>query len=490
MTALTLHGVRRILDGGIPPTLCSVSTEGIPHVNLLSHVEYVDASHVALTFQFFNHSRENILATRRASLMVEDPRTGGGLAMQLRYVRTETEGPVFERLRAKLAGIAAHSGMESVFRLRGADIYEVRDIAPLYPGAPLATLRPRCDLAAGARAVSARLADCGDLALLPQVAMDGLRQELAVRHAILWLLDAQRQTLFALASMGYPQPGVGAELPLAEAGLVGVAVREGVALRIGHMARMYRYGRTLHQIAADKGWVEGQPIALPGLATPCSQLAMPLRARGRTVGALLVESESDQFFGYDDEDALAVLAAQLAQALVTLQRAELDAAPPVPPAAPAAGACPPVQPAPQADGAPAEKPESNPGLPLHLRYFPRDGTVFIDGQYLIKGVAGAILWKVANDARRTGRWDFSTRELRLAGSALGLPDVQDNLGVRLLLLQRRLADWGGPLQIHKLRRGCYTLTPGRALRLELADDPTGTPDPRAAATQAALRVKP
>ncbi|WP_447919585.1 GAF domain-containing protein [Achromobacter aegrifaciens] len=450
MSALTLLAVRRVLDGGIPPTLCSVSADGIPHVNLLSHVEYVDAGHVALTFQFFNHSRENILATRRASLMVEDPCTGGSLALQLCYLRTETEGPVFERLRAKLAGIAAHTGMEHVFRLRGADIYAVLDIRPMHGGAPLPTLRPRCDLAAGARAVSARLAECGELAQLPQVAMDGLHRDLAVNHAILWLLDEQRQTLYALASMGYAQQGVGAELPLAEAGLVGVAAREGVALRIGHMARMYRYGRTLLECANGQGLVEGQPIALPGLATPCSQLAVPLRARGRTVGALLVESESDQFFGYDDEDALALLCAQLAQALVALQSAELEASASLPEEARAAP--------------PAEQ-----GEPLKLRYFPRDGTVFIDGQYLIKGVAGAILWKIAGDAQRHGRWGFSTRELRLAGSALGLPDVQDNLGVRLLLLQRRLADWGGPLQIRKLRRGCYELVPGRALALESAD---------------------
>ncbi len=449
MSALTLLAVRRVLDGGIPPTLCSVSADGIPHVNLLSHVEYVDGGHVALTFQFFNRSRENILATGRASLMVEDPCTGGSLALQLRYLRTETEGPVFERLRAKLAGIAAHTGMEQVFRLRGADIYEVLDIRPMHGGAPLSTLQPRCDLAAGARAVSARLAECDELSLLPQVAMDGLRRELAVNHAILWLLDEQRQTLYALASMGYAQQGVGAEVPLAEAGLAGVAARVGVALRIGHMARMYRYGRTLHQMASGQRPIEGQPIALPGLATPCSQLAVPLRARGRTVGALLVESESDQFFGYDDEDALAVLCAQLAQALLTLQGAELDVG------------------APSLDAPPSGQ-AAQLGAPLKLRYFPRDGTVFIDGQYLIKGVAGAILWKLACDAQRHGRWGFSTRELRLAGSSLGLPDVQDNLGVRLLLLQRRLADWGGPLQIRKLRRGCYELVPGRALLLESA----------------------
>ena len=440
MTALTLHAIRRVLDGGIPPTLCSASLDGVPHVNLLSHVEYVDEEHVALTFQFFNRSRDNILATRRASLMVEDPLTGASLALQLRYLCTETEGPLFERLRAKLAGIAAHTGMEHVFRLRGADIYQVQGIEAMQNGVVLPTLHARCDLATGARAISAQLAECEELALLPQLIMDGLRRDLAIRHAILWLLDERRHSLYALASMGYAQPGTGAELPLADAGLAGVAAREGVALRIGHMARMYRYGRTLHQAARESGMlagaVEREPIALPGLATPCSQLAVPLRARGRTVGVLLAESESDQFFGYDDEDALALLCAQLAQALLTLQGNELEThAPPLPP-----------QPGPALRGP-----------PLQLRYFTRDGSVFIDGQYLIKGVAGAVLWKIAGDAQHHGRTCFTTRELRLAG---------DTLGVRLLLLQRRLADWGGPLQIRRLRRGCYELQQQQAMRLE------------------------
>lgn len=455
MSTLTLHGIRRILDGGIPPTLCSASVDGVPHVNLLSHVEYVDVRHVALTFQFFNRSRDNILTTRRASLMVEDPLTGASLTLRLHYLRTESEGPVFERLRAKLAGIAAHSGMEHVFRLRGADIYEVLSIEPMQEGVELPVLRPRCDLGAGARTVSARLAECEDLARLPHIALDGLSSDLAVRHAILWLLDEPRRSLHVLASMGYEHTGVGAELPVDEAGLVGVAVREGVALRIGHMARMYRYGHNLYQSARDHGMIAGEPsgaVPLPGLVTPCSQLAVPLRARGRTVGALLVESESDQFFGYDDEDALAMLAAQLAQALVALQIAEMQTVAPAP------------------GGSPPREPDTGlAGEALHLRYFPRDGSIFIDGSYIIKGVAGAILWKLAGDAIHLGRAQFTTRELRLAGDTLGLPEVQDNLGVRLLLLQRRLADWGGPLQIRKIQRGCYLLSVQRAVRLELVE---------------------
>nr|WP_281381714.1 GAF domain-containing protein [Quisquiliibacterium transsilvanicum] len=342
--------------------------------------------------------------------------------------------------------------MEKVFRLRGADIYRVLEVNRIQQVKALPVLAARCDLAAAARAVSRRLADCEDLASVLQATMDGLGRDLRIDHAILWLLDERRGMLFAIASRGYAQAGTGAELPMDDAGLAGVALREGVPIRIGHMARMYRYGRTLLAQAQDLGIEAAMraEIPLPGLATPCSQLAVPLRARGRSVGVLLVESESDQFFGYDDEDALALLCAQLAQALLTLQPEEgenvhalraHDLAP-----VPAAGA-----------GAA--------GPPLRIRHYARDDSVFIDDSYLIKGVAGAILWKLANDAVVSGRTAFTSRELRLEGRRLRLPDVQDNLAVRLLLLQRRLADWAGPLQIRRVGRGLYQLVTDRQLVL-------------------------
>ncbi len=134
--ALKLRDVRRLLEGVIPPAMCSVGADGMPHVNYLSHAEYIDEEHVALTYQFLNRSRANILATGRVALSVEDPITGVSVILQLRYERTDTEGPVFERLRAKLAGIAAQTGMERVFHLRGADLYRVeslRKLDPLHP---------------------------------------------------------------------------------------------------------------------------------------------------------------------------------------------------------------------------------------------------------------------------------------------------------------------------------------------------------------------
>ncbi len=103
---------------------------------------------------------------------------------------------------------------------------------------------------------------------------------------------------------------------------------------------------------------------------------------------------------------------------------------------------------------------------VELRYYARDASVFLDTHYLIKGVAGALLWKLVREHQRHRRSEFSLRELRLAGPELRLPDVQDNLSVRMLLLQRRLADRAAPIQIVKAGRGRFRVDVRRPLRLQ------------------------
>ena len=109
--------------------------------------------------------------------------------------------------------------------------------------------------------------------------------------------------------------------------------------------------------------------------------------------------------------------------------------------------------------------------PVKVRYYPSDGSVFLDAQYLIKGVAGSLFWKLAREHVRDRRSEFSTRELRLAGQELRLPEVQDNLSVRLLLLQRRLVERQAALQIQRTGRGRFRIEVARPLVLQEAGDP-------------------
>lgn len=74
---------------------------------------------------------------------------------------------------------------------------------------------------------------------------------------------------------------------------------------------------------------------------------------------------------------------------------------------------------------------------VRIHHYEVDDSVFADDVYVIKGLAGRILWLLLTLYRTTGRSTFSTRELRLH-PYLKLPIWKNNLEARLLLLQRRL----------------------------------------------------
>ena len=103
--------------------------------------------------------------------------------------------------------------------------------------------------------------------------------------------------------------------------------------------------------------------------------------------------------------------------------------------------------------------------PLEVRHYRVDGSVFVDGRYLIKGVAGAILWRLLKDYTAKGRTEFCYRELR-RDPALKLPDLVDNLGARMLLLQRRLGENCPELRIEKVARGLFRFSIARAVELQ------------------------
>jgi len=439
----SLHTIRACFEGAIPAVMATCSEDGTPNVAYISQVYYVDERHVALSFQFFNKTRKNILANPYATVLVLDPAVAAMYRLELRYLRTETEGPRFEGMKAQLAGIASHTGMAGVFRLLGADIYAVEAVEAV-EGERLAPPPPHHGLLAGVRRSAERLAACCATDELLHGVLAVLNDQLDIRHAMVLLRDGASERLYAVASCGYATSGVGSEIEIGH-GVIGVAARERTPVRISHMTNAANYSHAVRSSMREiePGLVLDTEIPFPGLAEPRSQLAVPIVSSGRLLGALFVESPIDMRFGFEDEDALVAIAGHLGAALELLRTGDEAAA---------------------AAEAPASAPPPS-GAPIAVRHYLANSSIFIGDSYLIKGVAGAILGKLLREHTQQGRSEFSNRELRL-DPALRLPDLSDNLEARLVLLQRRLQENSPHIRIEKTGRGRFALRVARPVALQ------------------------
>lgn len=442
-----VHGLdvlRNCLEGIVPAGLATCAPDGTPNVTYVSQLMYVDPEHVALSFQFFNKTRENILANPHATVLMMDPDTAARYRLSIRYLRTETAGPLFERMKATLAGIASHTGMSGVFRLRGADIYRVLAIESV-PGRELPPPVDRAPLLPALRRGVDALARCRSLDQLIDTLALSLARHFGIEHQMLLMADEAAARLYIVASRGYASSGAGAEIPYG-VGVIGVAARERTPIRIIFPAAEYAYSRAIREQLEGGELAERleAAIPLPGLPDPSSQLAVPVLAGDRLMAVLYVESDQLCRFDYDMEDALVALCATLGPSMCALQSEALDDD-----AAPVA---------------PARPPPDAAAPPLRVRFFEQDGSIFLDDTYLIKGVAGSILWALLQDHEALGRSEFSKREMRL-DPRLRLPDVCDNLDARLILLSRRLEDRHADLRIEKAGRGRIRLVLSRPVSL-------------------------
>lgn len=447
----TLRDLQRCFDGRVPAVIATSSATGVPNITYLSAVHPVDDQRVALSNQFMSKTARNLAEQPCASLLLIDPVSYSEFRLAIRYERTDRRGPVFERLRDDVDKVAAMSGMREVFRLRSADICRVESIEVVVDLEPLpdGVSRRRGMLLAAAAELVGRMSRCGDVDTAMDVALAGLDELLGHRHSAVMLLDEVGTRLFTIASHGFTSEGVGSELEVGS-GVAGTAAERCQPVRVAQLRQMQKYAQSVRRSFERDGVVIAD-VSLPTLSDAQSCLAVPAMSRGELVGVLLVESPLPAAFDADDEAALVMVAALLAQA-IDAERSQPDAVDRIP-------SSPSAPPAPMATASSDE---------THLRFFREDGSVFLDGEYLIRGVAGRILWSVVQRHVETGQVEFTNKELRLDRS-LELPGFRDNLDTRLVMLKRRLEERRAPLRMERTGRGRFRLQITTPLRLEAHD---------------------
>jgi len=398
-------------------------------------------------------------------LMV-DPLTYDEYRLSLVYERTDRRGHVFNRLRADVDALAALVGMQTVFRLRAADIFRVVEIEQLPRTTPPTGVDARpvraCSAELSGLAELARRIDRAlDLEVVLETALLALDQLFGYAHTMVLLLDEDGRNLYTIASHGFGDENVGAEVPIGE-GQIGIAAERCEPFRLGGLTQMARYSRSIRRGYEDSGVQPGRQIPMPGLPHAQSRVVVPAMGLGELIGVLVAESPTMSAFGSVDEDLMVVAASLLANAIGNARQLdrESDEATPAAVAATSQRATRPVP-----DAGPAGSAADG---TVMVRYFAVDASTFFDGDYLIKGVAGRILWSLLGQYQSTGRVEFTNRELRL-DSTLDLPGFKDNLESRLLLLKRRLDEREAPVRIEKTGRGRFRLNVSAPLQLDLAD---------------------
>ena len=233
---VALKSILPCLQGAIPSPFATCSADGMPNVTYLSIVQYVDAERVATSRQFFNKTRANLDENPYAQAIVVDPVTMGQFVLDLRYLHTETDGDLFESMRANLEAIASQTGMGTVFRLRGVDVHRVERCAASDPELVTAAPAAEGDLLEPLEGFVRRVARCTSYEETTRVALEALEDLFGFGHAILLAVDPSTARLFAIASSGYPDSAAGAEVAPG-AGLIGTAAARGRLISASNLAR-------------------------------------------------------------------------------------------------------------------------------------------------------------------------------------------------------------------------------------------------------------
>jgi adenylate cyclase len=438
-----LRSLSACFEGVIPSIIATAAADGTPNISYLSHVAFVDEQRLALSDQFFSKTAANIKANPAVAILLVDPRDGTQYQLTATFDYSLVQGELFDRMATHLRATSEQLGMADVMKLRGVDVYRVWSLAPVWsPAVAATTALPTAErYLTAATSILSRLSREVELGSVIDMLLEDIDRSFGFGNSILLMMEPDGGRLVTVGSRGYLGSGVGSEMAIGEA-LIGTAAAERRPVRINDMSRIHRFGAAIRASSADEN--RTRTIVMPSLPDAMSQIALPLIVQGAVRGVLFIETTERLAFLQDVEDALWIVATHVAAILALGANAE-----------------------PAIIGSTASAGPAT-GRPCQVVHHTHDDSVFIDGDYLIKGVAGRLLVHLLGLHLREGRASFTNREMRLSGG-LRLPEFKDNLETRLLLLRRRLDEKAAPIRLRQSGRGRLALELARPACIEIVN---------------------
>lgn len=419
LIALGAPEIEECLRGSIPMAIATCSAKGVTNVTYVSRVHRVGNDRIALSNQFLGKTKRNLAENPRASLLAISPATYAQYRIDVVFEQSQKSGAIFEELRRDIDALAALGGATQGFRLLSADIFRINQVTRVFAAqVDTAAGGSRPELAAGYVEMLGEIASlAGRTSVLDQL-VEGVRREFTPVH------PGSLITLFRRDGIELeivePRDSSTPELEGIRGALNLVATRN-EPLRLDNLVLSSRYGTVL---AGEN------PTSVRDRTTRSevkSLAAAPVTRDGEVRGVIAWTSTEVGRFGAADLAALRVVASFVVPYLA----AESSA--------------------PASQGV-----EQSPGGGSLFSIMADDASVFLDYDYIIRGLGGEILSYLLETYTETGRTEFSNRELRSAPS-LEIPGLKENLESRLLELQRRLEEKSSPVTIVKTARGRFRL---------------------------------
>ena len=172
--------------------------------------------------------------------------------------------------------------------------------------------------------VASQISKTLDLDAIAKTMLISMEEYFGFKHSMILLLDSSESALKVIATHGYKEEGIGAQVKIG-VGVIGMVAKKKKLMRMANLGAQKQYMQAIkQQIQPSENTVVADEISLPGLKNAESQVAIPMLMEDELIGVFSVESDQVNIFDKSDELIIKILANQTANALQNAKLYQLE----------------------------------------------------------------------------------------------------------------------------------------------------------------------